>query len=98
MSGSASILNTPPTQRDLDVVDQQGGKKVATWGKAWSSYWTQVFQILFAVQQSGTTAQRPTTGLWAGRPYFDISLGANGKPIWVRKDLGGWVLADGTAA
>ena len=95
---SASIIGSPPTQRDLDVVDQVGGKKVATWGKAWSSYWTQVFQIVFAMQQSGTTAQRPTSGLWAGRMYFDISLGANGKPIWVNKGLTGWVLADGTAA
>ena len=98
MSSSASIINAPPTQRDLDVVDQIGGKKVATWGKAWSSYWTQVFQIVFAVQQSGTTAQRPTSGLWAGRPYFDTSLGAHGKPVWVNKTVDGWVLADGTVA
>lgn len=92
-----SVINNAPTQRDLDVVDHPNGK-VATWGKAWSSWFTQAFQILFAVQESGTTALRPTTNLWPGRPYFDTSLGAHGKPIFVDKAGTGWVLADGTVA
>jgi len=33
-----------------------------------------------ALQESGTTAQRPTVRLWVGRPYFDTTLG---QPIWV---------------
>ena len=40
-----------------------------------------VFKIVFAVQQSGTTAERPTSDLFIGRPYFDTTLG---KPIWVK--------------
>ncbi len=93
-----SQINAAPTQRDLSLVDHPNGEKVATWGKAWSSWFTQAFQILFAVQQSGTTAQRPTSGLWIGRTYFDTDLGANGKPIWIGKDGATWILADGTAA
>ena len=57
-----------------------------------------VFLSLKHLTQSGTTAQRPTENLWAGRPYFDTSLGANGKPIWYSVAAGIWVLADGTAA
>ena len=95
MTGTSSIINSPPTQRDLDIVEQPGGKQVATWGKAWSSYWTQVFQLVFTIQQSGTTAQRPTTALFAGRPYFDTSLGAHGKKIFVNKTLDGWVDSSG---
>lgn len=31
--------------------------------------------ICNAVTRSGTTAQRPTTGVWIGMPYFDTTLG-----------------------
>lgn len=91
-----SVINNVPTQRDLSIVDHPNGEKVATWGKAWSSWFTQVYAILFAAQQSGTTAQRPTSGLWPGRPYFDTSLGSYGKPIWVDKNATAWV--DGSGA
>lgn len=46
---------------------------------------------------NGTTAQRPTTGLYPGRMFFDTSLGANGKPIWVNKTGSGWVDATGAS-
>lgn len=49
----------------------------------WTNFFSNVYQILFAVTQSGTTANRPTKGLYVGRVYFDTSLGAHGKPIWV---------------
>lgn len=32
-----------------------------------------------AVSDSGTTANRPTSNLYVGRPYFDTTLGI---PIW----------------
>lgn len=64
----------------------------------WQQFFSDVFKAIQALQQSGTTAQRPTKGLYVGRPYFDTSLGAKGKPIWVDKDGTGWVLADGTVA
>jgi hypothetical protein len=45
------------------------------------SWFAQAFLILFAVQQSGTTAQRPTKQLWIGRTYWDLDLDL---PIWVK--------------
>jgi len=45
------------------------------------------------VTSSGTTANRPTVGLYVGRVYFDETLGL---PIWY--DGSAWVKADGTAA
>lgn len=45
------------------------------------------------VRSSGTTAQRPTSALYAGRQYYDTTLG---KPIWWNGTA--WKLADGTAA
>lgn len=63
----------------------------------WVDWTNQVYTVVNTVVQSGTTAQRPVK-LFVGQQYFDTSLGANGKPIWVRKDGLGWILADGTAA
>lgn len=83
-----SILGTPPLR------DPAG----ESWSEPWRNWFTQAQTILFAQQQTGTTAQRPTKNLYPGRRYFDTSLGANGKPIWVNKAATGWVLADGTAA
>jgi hypothetical protein len=65
---------------------------------AWQQLMSSMVNVLMAQSQSGTTAQRPTKGLFPGRMYFDTSLGANGKPVWVNKGATGWVLADGTAA
>ena len=45
-----------------------------------SGWFSQAFLMLFSLQQSGTTAQRPTTRLWIGRFYYDLTLN---KPIWV---------------
>ena len=58
----------------------------------WYGWLTQAYRILFAAQQSGTTANRPTTQLWTGRPYFDTTLT---KPIWY--DGSGWVDATGAS-
>ena len=63
----------------------------------WVDWTNQIYKVVNEVARSGTTAQRPPM-LFAGQPYFDISLGANGKPIWVNKAGTGWVLADGTTA
>ena len=87
-----SLISPPPNQLPIDS-DQDG-----IIDPAWKSYFTDIFQGVYALQSSGTTAQRPTKNLFAGRTYFDTSLGANGKPIWRNKGNTGWVLADGTAA
>lgn len=63
---------------------------------SWVGWFKGVFLCCFSVQESGTTAQRPTKNLWVGRRYFDTSLGANGKPIWVDKTGAAWV--DGSGA
>jgi len=83
-----SIIGTPPLR------DPAGN----SWTEPWRNWFTQAQTILFAAQQSGPTAERPTKNLYPGRPYFDTTLGAAGKPIWVNKTATGWVLADGTAA
>lgn len=93
----ASIINTPPRRGAVDEFDAQG-KPTGGVSRPFTAWFQQVFTGVFALTQSGTTAQRPTEGLWAGRMYFDTDLGANGKPIWVNKSGTGWVLADGTAA
>ena len=47
--------------------------------------WVQVFQrwqtIIQSLQESGTTARRPTNLLWIGRRYFDTTLGT---PVWLQ--------------
>ena len=46
----------------------------------WAAWATRIQSICSAAQQSGTTAQRPTSGLWIGRRYFDTTLT---MPIYV---------------
>jgi hypothetical protein len=46
--------------------------------------WNQVFQrwhnVIISAQQSGPTAQRPTTILWIGRRFYDTTLN---KPVYL---------------
>lgn len=76
----AGLISPPPIRDEVGT-------------RPWSAWFAQVYTLLFAVGQSGTTANRPTEGLWVGRPYFDTTLGL---PIWYAGS--GWVKADGTAA
>lgn len=68
-----SLINQPPIG---PMVNPDGS---ATPG--WSPFFSAIFQLLTAMTQSGTTAQRPTTFLWVGRPYFDTTLNI---PIWLQ--------------
>lgn len=79
------LISSPPLR---DPVDGETGMTTP-----WSAWFKQAFVILFAVGQSGTTANRPTVGLWIGRPYFDTDLGT---PIWWNGS--GWVNATGASA
>ena len=63
------------------------------WTIGWANWFSQAFLACVSVQQSGTTANRPTEDLWVGRIYYDTTLA---KPIWYKGP--GWILADGTAA
>lgn len=86
-----ALLNNAPIGEQ--VTDDTGFAS-----RAWSLWFTQVFRGS-AFLGSGTTANRPSLkDLRPGTYYFDTSLGANGRPIFVRKDAAGWVFADGTAA
>ena len=62
-------INTPPIQQALTVTTTG-----AAWPKAWANWMSQAWAILAAVEQSGVTADRPTTNLWVGRTYWDTTL------------------------
>ena len=85
----------PPPVNSLMQAQAEGQTRIMP---VWQGFFSDVFRICFSLTQSGTTANRPVTNLWPGRMYYDTSLGANGKPIWVNATATGWVLADGTAA
>ena len=82
------MINPAPIQNALMVEGNQ-----ASWGRPWATWFTQVFNLLFALQQSGVTADRPTRNLWVSRTFFDETLG---MPIWWNGTI--WVKSDGTAA
>lgn len=82
----------------MALIDQAPNKLTDAAGNAdpvFGGWLLKAFILLFAVQQSGTTAQRPTTQMWVGRPYFDTTLN---KPIWAKTISGvtvTWVDATG---
>lgn len=62
---------------------------------AWAIWLNKLWMVAGALDNSGTTANRPTTGLYVGRPYFDTTLGYR---IWlesVRPTV--WVDATGAS-
>lgn len=59
--------------------------------RPWAQWFARVGSRIVALEQSGVTANRPTTGLWIGRRYFDTTLG---KPVYV-KSLNPTVWVDG---
>jgi hypothetical protein len=71
------------------LVDETGGITVP-WGQ-----WVQrTHNNAKTLQQSGVTADRPTSVLWIGRFYFDTTLN---KPIWIKqvKPAVVWIDASG---
>ena len=46
----------------------------------WSSWVQRVHNIALSAQQSGVTADRPTSLLWIGRRFFDTTIG---KPVYL---------------
>ena len=79
---------SPPPNVPVDTFDSRGMPVAVDNG--WATFFSSAYYILFAVTQSGTTAQRPTKLLWAGRTYFDTTLG---MPIWYK--FAGWVNSSG---
>lgn len=68
-------MKQPPF--DAPVVEVTTGMISTKWNMWMSSLWN----ISNSIDGSGITADRPTKGLFAGRPYFDTTLG---KPIWLK--------------
>lgn len=73
-----AVVSSPGTT----AVDVQGkdGKLVGV-SSGWRNFFNSVFNVCNALTMSGTTARRPTAGLWVGRTYFDTTLGI---PIWLQ--------------
>lgn len=72
------MLEKPPIQPD----------------KAFTVWLNQLWHVARTLNLSGTTANRPTTGLYLGMTYFDTTLG---KPIWLQS-VGPSVWCDATGA
>lgn len=85
------LINAPPTRGAVDEQNQEC--KNFRVSNVWTAFFNQVFLICFAASQAGTTAQRPDSNLWIGRPYFDTTLG---YAIWWAGTE--WVDATGTTA
>jgi hypothetical protein len=87
---SQDLISAPPTRATVDELGPQGYPIRVS--RPWSVWFDSVFLAVFSLYQSGTTAQRPTTRLWIGRPYFDTT---EGKPIWY--DGTQWIDATGAS-
>lgn len=68
-----ALINQPA---EGAVVDENGAPT-----PGWRPFFSAIYMLLVAMTQSGTTAKRPTSFLWVGRPYLDTTLGI---PIWLR--------------
>lgn len=82
------MKNTPPPLKDIFAVAELVSP-------TWAEWFTNLGIIAGSVANSGTTADRPTKGLFVGMPYFDKALGI---PIWlksVRPTV--WVNSAGTS-
>ena len=85
-----ALLNAPP------LSEKMIGKDAKAFG-SWGPFFMQLFRGT-AFYGSGTTAQRPALkDLKSGGYYFDKSLGAAGRPIWVNSTATGWVDSAGVA-
>ena len=81
---------SPPPNVPVDTIDARGVPVAVQSG--WANFFSSSYNILSALTQSGTTANRPTKLLWSGRTYFDTTLGL---PIWYK--FTGWVNASGNS-
>lgn len=78
-----SLINPAPNQ--LAVTNKDG-----IIDPSWKAFFTDIYNGVFAVQQSGTTSLRPTKLLYVGRMYFDTTLN---RPIWYTGT--NWIKSDG---
>ena len=71
-----ALVNSPPNT-PVDTQDEEGRLRPPSEG--WRNFFNAVFNICNAVTMSGTTAQRPVSFLFAGRVFYDTTIGL---PIW----------------
>lgn len=67
-----------PARDVVDVTVDKGPSKLTGLGHfrpPLIEWFKKIFIIAFDQQNSGTTAQRPTTELYVGKSYFDTTLG-----------------------
>lgn len=82
-----ALVSSPGTST-VDTLDSNGNLVPPSGG--WRNFFNSIYNVCNALTMSGTTANRPTVGLWTGRMYFDTTLGL---PIWYK--TAGWVNATG---
>lgn len=90
------LINSPPITA-VDSLAQRGRGVYVLTGvlDGWRNFFQAVFSICSALTTSGPTTERPVSGLWVGRTYFDTTLGV---PIWYDANGGtGWCDATGAA-
>lgn len=80
-------MRLPPNQMHMQEQDAKGVWRIVS---NWIEFFSDTYFAITALQQSGTTANRPTKGLYIGRPYFDTTLT---RPIWYTGT--NWIRADG---
>jgi len=69
------VINNAPIRDSLPVETTAGGLMRALWGTSWTNWFALAASLLQDIQRTGTTANRPTTGLYIGKFYFDTTLG-----------------------
>lgn len=97
------MISPPPSRSPIisfleTIFKRLGVNESAAIDANWQEFFSDAYFGIKYTQTSGTTAERPVKDLFPGRFYFDTSLGANGKPIWIAKNGVTWILADGTVA
>lgn len=89
-----AIISSPPQNEFIDprsVQQQDQMPQYLLFGKArptlaWATFFSNAYQLLYMLTQSGTTANRPTKFLWVGRYFYDTTIN---KPIWVNSVAAG---------
>lgn len=81
--------------QSYDIPSGQPFDEAGNWTTSWAQWIARTHRAAISVQQSGPTAERPTSLLWIGRPFYDTTLN---EPIWlsaVKPDV--WRNAAGVA-
>lgn len=70
MTTNSILPGLSPLPTNVPIVDKNGN-----WTPVFQAWLNSVYTWCQGMGQSGTTAARPTKGLFIGRQYFDTTLG-----------------------